>query len=158
MNSLGDRAAAGNRPPDSIRRSECRAQQLGFSDCVVPWRAQRILFVGAERPNEFGEALGLARAGHKVVAVNPYESSAARRFARMGGSFMRTGKSPNNCNATLEPMTSRDISTAVERRLRLAFQSVPKSHAQKLLGRLLLDTSDSLTKLFRYKRHPATQG
>jgi hypothetical protein len=44
------------------------------------------------------------------------------------------------------------------RRLRLAFQSVPKSHVQKLLGRLLLDTSDPLTKLFRYKLHPATQG
>ncbi len=43
------------------------------------------------------------------------------------------------------------------RRLRLAFQSVPKSFAQNLFGRLL-DRNDPLAKLFRYKIHTATQG
>jgi hypothetical protein len=43
------------------------------------------------------------------------------------------------------------------RRLRLAFRSVPKSFASSLLERLLFNTGNPVTKLFRYKLHPATQ-
>jgi hypothetical protein len=43
------------------------------------------------------------------------------------------------------------------RRLREAFQSVPKSFAQGLLEKLLFDNNDPLTKLFNYKLHHATR-
>jgi hypothetical protein len=43
------------------------------------------------------------------------------------------------------------------KRLRLAFRSVPKRFARRLLAILQEDTSHPLTKLFRYKLHPATQ-
>jgi hypothetical protein len=51
---------------------------------------QNVLILGAERPDEFADAVRLARYGHSVIVVNPRESIAARRFANAGGSFIRS--------------------------------------------------------------------
>jgi len=46
--------------------------------------------VGAERSDEFMDALRLAGRGHRVVVVNPRQTIAARRFASAGGAFIRS--------------------------------------------------------------------
>ena len=51
--------------------------------------AQNILFVGAERGDEFKYAMRLARQGRGVMAINPRETAAARAFRRAGGKFIR---------------------------------------------------------------------
>lgn len=51
---------------------------------------QNVLILGAERPDEFADAVRLARCGHSVIVVNPRESIAARRFANAGGSFIQS--------------------------------------------------------------------
>jgi hypothetical protein len=51
---------------------------------------QRVLFVGAERRDEFSHALRLADASHDVMVVNPRETLSARSFRRAGGRFVRT--------------------------------------------------------------------
>jgi hypothetical protein len=50
---------------------------------------QAVLFVGPERPDEFADAMRLAREGHDVIVVNPRETTAARTFRRAGGTFLR---------------------------------------------------------------------
>jgi hypothetical protein len=52
--------------------------------------AQDVLLVGAERSDEFADAMRLVRQGHKVVAVNPHTSLAAHSFAKYGGTFVPT--------------------------------------------------------------------
>src|SRR5215471_18498982 len=52
--------------------------------------ANRVLFVGAERPDEFADAARLARQGHDVLVVNPRETDAAKSFRQAGGQFVRT--------------------------------------------------------------------
>jgi hypothetical protein len=61
------------------------------SDFVSPCAAQAVLFVGAERPDEFADAMQLVREGHDVIAINPRETAAARAFRRAGGTFLRAG-------------------------------------------------------------------
>jgi hypothetical protein len=48
-----------------------------------------VLFVGAERPDEFAEARQLVCQHHNVTVVNPRESAAARQFRKWGGTFIR---------------------------------------------------------------------
>jgi hypothetical protein len=60
------------------------------SDCVPPWPSQNVLLVGAERPDEFRDALRLIRRGHDVMVVNPRETAASGEFQRLGGSFVGT--------------------------------------------------------------------
>ena len=48
-----------------------------------------MLFVGAERPDEFANAMRLHREGHDVIVVNPRETAAGRAFRRAGGTFLR---------------------------------------------------------------------
>ena len=52
-------------------------------------RARRVLFVGAERLDEFADALRLLNRGHKVLVINPRETTSARRFLWAGGRFLR---------------------------------------------------------------------
>jgi hypothetical protein len=59
------------------------------SDFVAPCATQSVLFVGAERPDEFANAMRLHREGHDVIVVNPRETAAARAFRRAGGTFLR---------------------------------------------------------------------
>jgi hypothetical protein len=69
----------------------CTARSQRCSDFVPAPATQAVLFVGAERPDEFGNALRLAREGHDVIVVNPRETTAARAFRRVGGTFLRAG-------------------------------------------------------------------
>src|SRR5215813_13159429 len=58
---------------------------------MQPYPTQRVLFVGAERPDEFVNALRLANRGHKVIVVNPRRTSASRAFQSQGGRFIPAG-------------------------------------------------------------------
>lgn len=60
-----------------------------YSNCEPERRAQNILFVGAERGDEFKYAMRLICQGHGVMAINPRESASARAFRRAGGRFIR---------------------------------------------------------------------
>jgi hypothetical protein len=51
--------------------------------------AQKVLFVGAERADEFAHAVRLACQGHDVIAINPRETTSANAFRRAGGRFIR---------------------------------------------------------------------
>jgi hypothetical protein len=48
-----------------------------------------VLFVGAERADEFADAMRLAGQGHDVIVINPRETYAAKAFRRAGGTFVR---------------------------------------------------------------------
>jgi hypothetical protein len=50
---------------------------------------QNVLFVGAERRDEFAHAMRLICQGHDVIAINPRETASARAFRRAGGRFIR---------------------------------------------------------------------
>jgi hypothetical protein len=52
--------------------------------------ARRVLLVGAERRDEFADAMRLARRGHDVLVINPRETAAATRFREAGGQFVRS--------------------------------------------------------------------
>jgi hypothetical protein len=58
-------------------------------DYVPSYPLHKVLFVGAERGDEFAHATRLACQGHDVIAINPRESAAARAFRRAGGRFIR---------------------------------------------------------------------
>jgi Lysine-specific metallo-endopeptidase len=64
-------------------RSQC------CSDFASPSATQAVLFIGAERTDEFADAMRLVRQGHDVIVVNPRETAAARAFRRAGGTFLR---------------------------------------------------------------------
>jgi hypothetical protein len=51
--------------------------------------AQNILFVGAEREDEFAHAMRLVCQGHDVIAINPRKTAAAKAFRGAGGRFIR---------------------------------------------------------------------
>jgi hypothetical protein len=68
-----------------------RTQPQRCSDYVSPCATQAVLFVGAERADEFADAMRLAREGHDVIVTNPRETAAARAFRRAGGTFVRAG-------------------------------------------------------------------
>jgi hypothetical protein len=48
-----------------------------------------VLFVGAERPDEFAHAMRLACQGHRVTVVNPRETAPARAYRASGGRFIQ---------------------------------------------------------------------
>jgi hypothetical protein len=50
---------------------------------------RRVLFVGAERPDEFAIAARLACQGHNVAVVNPRDTPAARAYRDGGGRFIQ---------------------------------------------------------------------
>ena len=66
-----------------------RQRQQRCSDFVPPCPSQNVLLVGAERHDEFGDAVGLVSQGHNVTIVNPRETAAAREFQSRGGTFIR---------------------------------------------------------------------
>ena len=59
------------------------------SDFVSPCATQAVLFVGAERADEFADAMRLVCEGHDVIVINPRETAAARAFRWAGGRFVR---------------------------------------------------------------------
>jgi hypothetical protein len=86
------------KPTEQYRTMEVRPPKaaIGFaghwrcSDCVPPWPSQNVLLVGAERPDEFDDAMRLVRRGHDVMVVNPRETAASEEFQRLGGRFIGT--------------------------------------------------------------------
>jgi hypothetical protein len=48
-----------------------------------------VLLLGAERMDEFADAMRLVRHGHDVMVINPRETGAARAFRQAGGTFLR---------------------------------------------------------------------
>ena len=52
--------------------------------------AAKVLFVGAERPHEFADAMSLECQGHDVLVINPRETPATKGFRKAGGQFVRT--------------------------------------------------------------------
>jgi hypothetical protein len=77
-------------------RSICRQRERGCigraqrcSDFVSPRATQAVLYVGAERVDEFADAMRLVREGHDVIVINPRETAPARAFRRGGGTFVR---------------------------------------------------------------------
>jgi hypothetical protein len=59
------------------------------SDFVSLSATQAVLFIGAERADEFADAMRLVSQGHGVIVINPRETAAARAFRRSGGAFVR---------------------------------------------------------------------
>jgi hypothetical protein len=80
MREMGERSL----PAAPMRWQRC-------SDFVSPCPTQAVLFVGAERADEFANAMRLVREAHDVIVVNPRETAAARAFRRAGGTFLRAG-------------------------------------------------------------------
>src|SRR5271165_2210721 len=77
---------AGGRTTSLIQRE----QRQCCSDFLPQSLVQNVLLVGAERSDEFADAMRLVCQGHKVVVVNPHASLAARSFAKDGGTFVPT--------------------------------------------------------------------
>jgi transposase len=67
----------------------CAARFQRCSDFVSPCATQSVLFVGAERADEFTDAMRLAREGHDVIVINPRQTATARAFRGAGGTFLR---------------------------------------------------------------------
>lgn len=59
------------------------------ADSGAQCTAQHLLFVGAERPEEFALALRLACQGNQVTVVNPRKTRAAKEFQAHGGTFIQ---------------------------------------------------------------------
>lgn len=101
-------------------------------DFAAQCTAQHMLFVGAERPEEFALALRLACRGHQITVVNPRKTREAKKFQEQGGTFIqaRIEQLPQACgqfDVILEnypyPSGRNYVpprSFAVERLLRLA--------------------------------------
>jgi hypothetical protein len=77
-----DKAGSSKRKPQ-VKPQRC-------SDFVSPCATQAVLFVGAERADEFADATRLVCQGHDVIVINPRETAAARAFRSAGGTFVRT--------------------------------------------------------------------
>ena len=58
------------------------------SDFLVPASQNSVLFVGAERADEFANALRMVVRGHEVTVVNPRRTTPARAFQRQSGRFV----------------------------------------------------------------------
>jgi hypothetical protein len=56
-------------------------------DFIPPASGRNVLFVGAERPDEFADAMRAVRRGHRVLVVNPRDTAAARTFRSLRGRF-----------------------------------------------------------------------
>jgi hypothetical protein len=70
-------------------RPEQRQRLYRRSGLPLSFSNLNVLFVGAERTDEFEVALRLLRRGHHIVAVNPRETLAAIKFQKAGGTFLR---------------------------------------------------------------------
>jgi hypothetical protein len=70
-------------------RPEQRQIPYRHSGLASSFSNLNVLFVGAERANEFDAALRLLRCGHNIFAVNPRETVAAINFQQAGGTFLR---------------------------------------------------------------------
>lgn len=68
--------------------AELTSKKVGCSN-FAPRSRMAVLLIGPERPDEFADALLLARKGHDVMVVNPRETPAARAYQCAGGSFVR---------------------------------------------------------------------
>lgn len=75
--------SSGRVPAQRKRGQRC-------SDFVPGCPAQNVLFVGAERQDEFADAMRLVCQGHDVTVANPRVTPAAKRFIADGGRFIRT--------------------------------------------------------------------
>jgi hypothetical protein len=60
------------------------------SDFAARGSTLQVLIIGAERRDEFANAMRLAGRGHRVIVVNPRESIAARQFVSKGGDFIQS--------------------------------------------------------------------
>jgi len=60
------------------------------SDCLARSGSRHVLIVGAERSDEFVDAIRLVLWGHRVTVVNPRDTAAAGSFEREGGSLFRS--------------------------------------------------------------------
>src|SRR5262245_47442779 len=78
-------ASVGNPAALPIRRKRAHC----FSALMPARPAGSVLFVGAERRDEFAHALRLTCQGHDVIAINPRDTAAAKAFRRAGGKFIR---------------------------------------------------------------------
>jgi hypothetical protein len=86
---------SGEQPQRLHEDSNCAASVRGergqycsdFESLRSTWN---VVFVGAERRDEFTDGMRLASQGHNVTVVNPRESPAAGAFRREGGNFIRT--------------------------------------------------------------------
>lgn len=78
-----DWAPVANDPIRLRRHQHC-------STFVPPCPSRNVLLVGAERQDEFADAMRLIGQGHRVTVVNPTETTAARQFQMRGGTFIRT--------------------------------------------------------------------
>jgi hypothetical protein len=77
---------------DAPRRAPARHdRRQRCSDFVLPCPPQNVLLVGAERRDEFTDAMRLTGQGHDVTVVNPRATIAAREFQNRGGTFIRAG-------------------------------------------------------------------
>ena len=74
---------------DSPGRARPRRKRAQRPDFTRAGRRLNVLFVGAERGNEFRAAMRLVCQGHDVMAINPRVTSTARRFRSAGGKFVR---------------------------------------------------------------------
>ena len=73
--------------PGQVAAQGGRAQH--YFDTAHRRLYQNVLFVGAERGDEFAHAIWLTCHGHDVIAINPRETASAKAFRRAGGSFIR---------------------------------------------------------------------
>jgi hypothetical protein len=84
--------AAPRQADASIRRQSgqtCTVRAQRCIDFASLSGTQAVLFVGAEREDEFADATRLLCDGHDVMVINPRETAAARVFRRSGGTFVR---------------------------------------------------------------------
>lgn len=70
-------------------RPEQRQIPYRHSGLAPSFSNLNVLFVGAERTDEFDAALRLLRCGHNIFAVNPRKTLAAIEFQQAGGTFLR---------------------------------------------------------------------
>ena len=82
----------------------CSELRPACASAVFPRRVLRVLFVGAETPQEFREALRLTSRGHQVFVVNPRETDAARKYRVAAGNFLpaRIEDLPRKCGIILD--------------------------------------------------------
>lgn len=67
------------------------SSSTGGGGGTPPPAPQRILVVGAERPEEFRYAREVAARGHEVTVVNPQATPESATFAAEGGNFVQAG-------------------------------------------------------------------
>jgi hypothetical protein len=78
-----------HRDKTTTRQRKPQVKPQRCSDFVSAHANQAVLFVGAERADEFADAVRLVREGHDVIVINPREPTAAKAFRRAGGTFVR---------------------------------------------------------------------